>query len=133
MSHDQRVIVDIEHPRIRVNELGNLVRIVRRGQPSPDVDELPHSVAPRQVPHRPPEELPVSHSPIDDLGAPLDHLGGDGPVGLKVIFPVQPDVVDPRRLWHQRIESWSFSTPNSGHGAPGYPYAPRCANRRTGY
>ena len=108
MRHHERVVVDVEHPRIRVDELGNLVRIVRRRQSGPDVDELPHPVAPRQVPHRPPKELPVSHSPVNDLRPLAYHPIRDLAVRLEVILPVQPDVVDPRRMRSMRIKGRQF-------------------------
>jgi hypothetical protein len=40
------------------------------------------------VSHRPPKELPVSHSPIDDLRPLLDHLGRYGTVGLEVVLSI---------------------------------------------
>jgi len=104
MRHHQRIVVDIQHPRVRINELRNLMRVVRRGQPSPDVNELPHPMASRQVPYRPPKELPVSHSSLDDLGPLFYDPSRDLTVRLKVILSVQPDVVDPRRMRHSWIE-----------------------------
>jgi hypothetical protein len=80
------------------------VCIVRRRQSGPDVNELPHPIAPRQVSHRPPKELPVSHSPIDDLRPLLDHLGRYGTVGLEVVLSIQPDVVYAGRMRHGGIE-----------------------------
>src|SRR5580704_10625938 len=108
MRHDQRVIVDIEHPRIRVNELSNLVRIFWCEQPSPNINELPHPVAPRQMPHRPPKKLPVGHSPVHDLRPLTYHPVGNLTVRLEVILPIQPDVVDPRWMRSMRIKGRQF-------------------------
>jgi hypothetical protein len=98
------VVVDVHHPRIWVDLLGDLVRVVRRGQPGPDVDELAHPVAPRQIPHSPPKEPPVGHSSVHDLGPLAYYLARDLTVRLEVILPIQPDVIDARRVRHRGIE-----------------------------
>ena len=53
MDENDRVVVHIHDPGVRRDRLGNLVRVVRRRNACPDVEELPDAGLARQVPNRP--------------------------------------------------------------------------------
>jgi ketosteroid isomerase-like protein len=50
-EHD-RIVVHVHHPRGRSHPLSDLVRVVRRRQPGPDVQELPDTRLGDQEVHR---------------------------------------------------------------------------------
>jgi hypothetical protein len=102
-EHD-RVVVHVHHPGVRRHPLGHLVRVVRRGQPGPDVEELPDARLGGQVVHHAAEKRPLRADAEPYFRQRGDDLLGDHPVRREVILAAQPVVVDPRDMRHARIE-----------------------------
>jgi hypothetical protein len=95
-QHD-RVVVRVDHTRLRGHRLGDLVEVGLGGDARADVEELADAVLGEQ-PGRPVHEAPVG------LGGGL-HIGVDGQDALAqllvdrvVVLAAQPPVVDARRV-----------------------------------
>ena len=84
-EHD-RVVVHVHHPGLGRRPLGHLVRVVGRGQPGPDVEELPDARHGRQVVHRAAQERPLRADAEPDLRQGGDDLLGHHPVGREVVL-----------------------------------------------
>ena len=84
-EHD-RVVVYVHDARLRRHPLGYLVRVVHRGQPGPDVQELPDARLGHQVVHRPAEERPLRADADQDVGEGLHDLLGRRPVDREVVL-----------------------------------------------
>jgi len=52
------VVVDVDDPRVRGDALGDLVDVLRGGQPGADVEELPDAVPPGQLRDGPAKDVP---------------------------------------------------------------------------
>ena len=89
--HQRDSLVDDIDPRPGIDKLSNLMGVHGRWQAAPDVDELTHAVALGNMPHRPPEKLPVSYGRIDDLRTPSRSPG------RRPLDPAQSDPSRPAR------------------------------------
>ena len=101
-EHD-RVVVHVHDAGMRRHPLGYFVRIVPRGQPSPDVQELPDARFGHQVVHRPAEERPLRPDADQDVGEGLHDLFGRRPVDREIVLAPQPVVIHPRDMRHARV------------------------------
>jgi hypothetical protein len=104
VHQDQRIVVDIDDPRLRGHRLGDLMRIVRGGQPGTDVEELADPGLTGQEPHGAAEERPISASGGAHVRQELQDLFSDLPVGGEVVLAAQPVVPDPCGMRHARVE-----------------------------
>ena len=84
-EHD-RIVVHVHDARLRRHPLGHFVRVVPRGQPGPDVQELPDARFGHQVVHRPAEERPLRPDADQDVGEGLHDLFGRRPVDREVVL-----------------------------------------------
>jgi hypothetical protein len=94
------VVVDIDHARIRLELLSDLMHVLRGRQAAAHVQELPDPGLTGQEPHHPVQKQPVLPGDIEKLG----ELGKPGQVGFavdgKVVLAAQPVVVHPGRRGH---------------------------------
>ncbi len=104
MDENDRVVVHIHDPGVRRDRLGNLVRIVRRRNACPDVEELPDAGLACQVPNRPGEEGPVRLDPETQSGSGREYALGCLPVSSEVVLAAQPVVVHPSRMSDRRVD-----------------------------
>ena len=102
-EHD-RVVVDVDHPRLGGDGLRHLVGVVRRRQAGADVEELADALARRQVAHRAGEEPPVGLDRQDRLRVDLQRLLADLPVDREVVLAAEPVVVDPGDVRHAGVD-----------------------------
>ena len=103
VEHD-RVVVHVHHPGLRRRRLRDLVGVVGRRQPGPDVEELPDARLRDQEVHRPGQERPLGPDRDPDIrvggGDPL----GNGAVGREIVLAAQPEVVHPGHVRPARVE-----------------------------
>jgi PAS domain S-box-containing protein len=95
VREDDRVVVHVDDPGFRRDLLGDLVRVIGGGQAGPDIQELPDPGLTGQVLHGPAQEGPVGPDTGQDIRVSRDGLLCDVPVGLVVVLPAEPVIVDP--------------------------------------
>jgi hypothetical protein len=83
---DDRVVIHVHNPRFAGGPLRDLVRIVERRQPGPEVEELPDAGLVGQVPDHPAEEGPVSAHIGQQRRLGGGQLRGDRAVGGVVVL-----------------------------------------------
>jgi hypothetical protein len=93
-EHD-RVIIHVDHARLRRRRLSDLVRVVRGRDAGAEIKELPDARAGGQLAHRPGQKLPVSPRARDHPRVGGGRFLGRLPVGGKVVRAAQPVIVDP--------------------------------------
>jgi hypothetical protein len=111
VGHHQRVVVDVHDPRLRRHLLRDLVRVVRRRQPRPDVQELPHSGLARQIADDAPEEGPVGPGDVHDARVDRAELIAGRAVDRVVVRTAEPVVPDTGGV-RDRCVDWLVN----GHG-----------------
>jgi hypothetical protein len=100
----ERVVVDVHDAGRRRGFLGDLVDVVRGGQPGTDVEELPDAGFGGQVPDGAAEECPVlSRRDPDERRVP-QHLRRRLPVGREVILAADEVVVHPGGMGPGRVD-----------------------------
>lgn len=72
--------------------------VVRRGQPGPDIQELPDTRLCDQEVHRPGQERPLRPDREHHIRVRGGDLLGDRPVSREVVLAAQPEVVNPRHM-----------------------------------
>ena len=87
-----RILVDIGHPAVRVSGPGELVGVLRGGQPAAGVDELPDAL-PGQPGDGAGQEHPVLPGPHRQQREHLYEACRLGPVGGVVVLPAEQVVV----------------------------------------
>jgi len=90
---DQRIVVDVDHPGVLIDGLGDLVHVLLGGQTRADVEELPDARLLSEPAHRLDEQPPVGLRPYPDLRHPLEDLFGRLAVGGVVVLAAQEVVV----------------------------------------
>ena len=83
-----RALVDVGHPAVRVSGPGELVGVVRGGQPAADVDELPDAL-PGEPGDGAGQEQPVLPGPHRQQREHLYQACRLGPVGGVVVLPAR--------------------------------------------
>jgi len=86
MDEHDGIVVDIDDAGIGRDSLGDLMRVVRRGDARTGVEELPDPGLAGQVPGRPGQELPVRLDPEPQAGSDREHPLGCFPVGGEVVL-----------------------------------------------
>ena len=71
MHADHRVVVDVHHPRGRVDLVGHLVHVALRGQARTNVDQLAQTRIGDQVPDGAAQERPVGAGSRGRIGRNL--------------------------------------------------------------
>jgi len=102
-EHD-RVVVDVDDPRVRGGPLRDLVGVVRGGDPGADVEELPDAGLRGQVAHGPAEERAVAADAHSHERVGRHELLGQLAVGGEVVLAAEPVVVDPGDMRDAGIE-----------------------------
>src|SRR6266542_493139 len=103
--HDHhRVVVDVDDPGVRRGGLGDLVDVLLRGQPGPEVQELADAGVLGEEPHGPAEERPVGPRGARRGRVRRDHLFGGRLVGLEVVLAAEHVVVDARAVGNARVD-----------------------------
>ena len=105
LGHGDRVAVGVQHPRVRRDQLGDLVHVARGRDAGADVDELADARLLREEPHRTAQESPVRPAGSRDPRVQGLHPGAQLAVGRQVMRPAQPVVIDPRDARLGRIDS----------------------------
>ena len=104
VGHDERVVVDVDDPRLRGDVLGDLVG-VRRGRDSgTDVEELPDPVLAGQEGDDALQEAPVLQDRRSDRRKCLRDRITRRAVGREVVFAAEPVVVASGRVRHARVD-----------------------------
>jgi hypothetical protein len=103
----QRVVVDVDDPGVRRHPLGDLVRVVRRGQAGTDVEKLPHTGLAGQVTDDPPEEGAVGPGDVHDARVDRAELITGRAVDVVVVLAAKPVIPDPGRMRDRGIDSRS--------------------------
>ena len=91
---DDRVVIDVDHARPRVQLARDLVDIARGGQPRADVDELPDARLVGQEPDGAAQETPVRPRRCPRIGHHGQQLAGGLPVFGVVVLAAEQVVVD---------------------------------------
>jgi hypothetical protein len=89
VGDDDRVVVHVDHPRVRVDLAHHLVHRTLRGQPHADVEELADTGFGCQEPNNPAQEAPVLHRRPAQPGHQREHLLRGDPVRLEVALAAQ--------------------------------------------
>ena len=103
VREDHRVVVDVDDPALRSHGLGDLVCVFRHRQPGAEVKELTDTAVRDQVAHRRGEERALRSYSAHDVGVGRLRLLADLAIGLEVVLPAQPVVVDPGRVRDRRV------------------------------
>jgi hypothetical protein len=91
---DDRIVVDVDGASVGVHRVRDLVDVVLRGQPRPDVDELADARFAREMADGVAEELPVQLHAFARFGERLDDLLGGLAVRREVVLSAEHEVVD---------------------------------------
>jgi hypothetical protein len=100
----ERVVVDIDDPRVRCDGLGDLVGVTGGRQSGADVEELAHPRLAGQETNRADEKSPVSPGGQHDIGEHFLDLVTDRAVGGEIVFAAQPVVPDPSGVRHLGVK-----------------------------
>jgi hypothetical protein len=108
-----RLVVDVGHPRRRIDRPGRLVDVADRRDAGAEVEELVDPL-PRAEPHGPPQEVPVG---VDHLRRER-HDGRDAfdgcPIGGEVVRAAQEVVVHAGGVRDASVDRWQLR--QVGHG-----------------
>jgi hypothetical protein len=104
VRHHDRVEVDVDDPRRRVDLGGDLVHDGLVRQPHPEVEELVDARVAGQEPYRAPDELPGRGGRVPNLGQHGEHLLGGVSVRLEGPPAAQIMVVHARDVRRARIQ-----------------------------
>jgi hypothetical protein len=85
MGHHERVVIDIDDPRVRDDRPGRLMHVRAGRQPGPHVNELVNAL-PGQVLYRADQEIPVSPCQVPPGRDQRQRLLGRFPVGREMIL-----------------------------------------------
>ncbi len=105
VDQHERIVVDIDDPRLGRDPLGDFMRVINCRQPGPDIEELADSRVSRQVPHRAHKEPPGRERDIHDLGQHGESLITGLPVDGVVVLAAQPVIPDPGRMRHRSVDA----------------------------
>jgi hypothetical protein len=100
----ERVVVDVDDPRLGGHPLRHLVRVVGGGQPGADVQELPHPLVEGQVLDRPRQEAAARARLVQLRRVELEELVARLPVGPEVVLTTQPVVPDACRVRDHHVD-----------------------------
>src|SRR5271165_3169409 len=104
MGYDDGIVIDVGHPCIRPDCLGDLVGVVGRWEAAADVYELADAQVAGQVPDRAPQETTVLSAGYLCIGQQAAQFLGRLPVGSEIILSAKKVVVDPRNVRDGDIE-----------------------------
>jgi hypothetical protein len=104
VGEDDRVVVDVDDPRVGGGLLGDLVRVVRRGDAGADVEELADPGLLGQVADGAGEEPPVRLDPPAQAGGDGQDAFGGFAVGREIVLAAQPVVVDAGRVGDRGVD-----------------------------
>ena len=102
-EHD-RVVVHVDHPRLRRGRLGDLVGIARRRDAGADVQELADPRVGGKVADDAPEERAVRAAADGYPGVGLEPCLHGRPVGCVVVLAAEHVVVHPGLVRHAGVE-----------------------------
>ena len=103
VGQDDRVVVDIHHPRVRPDGRGDLMGVLRGGQARADVQELPHPGTGHET-DRAAEERPVGPGHLHDARMHRAHMLSGRLVDPEVVLAAQPVVPHPRVVSDARVD-----------------------------
>lgn len=101
----QRIVIDVDHPRIGVNPLRHLMHVLPGRQPRPQIEELINPRLGSQVAYRPPEELTVLPRHDAHLRSLLKYLISAPAIGGEVILAAEVVVIHPGDVRHLGVEA----------------------------
>jgi len=104
MGYDDGIVIDVGHPCVRPDFLGDLVSVVGRWEAAADVYELADARVAGQVPDRAPQESAVLSAGYPGIGQQAAQFLGRLPVGSEIILSAKKVVVDPRNVRDGDIE-----------------------------
>jgi len=99
----QRVVVDVDDPGPRNQPLGDLMGIVRRRQPGPDIQELAPARLASQIAHGPAQELAVLPRLLPDVRQQFGDAVAYFAVDLVIVLAAEPVIPDPGRVGSGRV------------------------------
>ena len=94
MRHDDRIVVDVDHTRVRRDRLRHLVDAGRDREPGPDVDDLADARLADEELNGPHEERPVGPHVFALPRDRRENAVAEDPVGRVVVLAAQPVVPD---------------------------------------
>src|SRR5690606_3515013 len=95
VGQHHRVVVDVDHARVGVHTLHDLMGVLSRRQSGTTVDELGDVGLLGQEPGHPDEEVPSGPREFDDLREDLFELGENGTVDFVVVLAAEAGVIHP--------------------------------------
>ena len=95
MGPDHRVVVDVDHPRVRSDPLGHLVHVGLSGKTAAKVDELPDACFLSEKADRPADERPVIPHYPRHVRQGQDKLLGRLAVNGEIVLAAEQVIVDP--------------------------------------
>jgi hypothetical protein len=104
MSEHDRVVVDVHHPGLRGDRLGDLVGVTRCGDASADVQELTDPSVGRKVADGTPEERPVAARGGDCLRIDLQDRFGCRPVGGVIVLAAKKEIIYSSLVRHAGVK-----------------------------
>jgi hypothetical protein len=102
-----RVVVYVHHPGGRVDRLGDLVRVLHRGQAGAQVEELLDALQ-RHEPDGAAERGPVEPRAVAAVTHRRHRLGGDRAVNREVVLSAEDRVVHARHARLRRVDLWRY-------------------------
>ena len=103
MHEHDRVVVHVDHARIRGVPQGHLVDVLLGGQAGADVEELPDALL-GHVLHGADQEAPVRLGPLFEVGGEPQQVLRRLTVGGEVVLAAEQVVVDAGRAGHGRVD-----------------------------
>jgi hypothetical protein len=124
-NHD-RIVVDIDDLRVRVDLVSDLMHVVLGRQAGPDVQELTDALL-REKTNGPPQERPVfAHLLLGFWEYPKDALGSAA-VSLEVLSTSQHVVIHPRNVRYGSVQRRVIHVTKVTWSAPGRVRYSRCS------
>jgi hypothetical protein len=102
MDQHDRVVVEVDHPRVRLDALGDLVDVPGSGKTRAHIQELADP-GPGQVRDHTGQERPIPARAGDHPRGQFRDLVGDLPVGGEAVFPAEPVIIDPGGVRPARV------------------------------
>jgi hypothetical protein len=124
-NHD-RIVVDVDDLRVRVDLVSDLMHVVLGRQARPDVQELADALL-REITDGPPQERPVFAHLLLGFGKNPQHALGGAAVSLEVLSTAQHVVIHPRDVRYGSVQRRVIHVTEVTWSAPGrFPYS-RCS------
>ena len=132
VREDDRVVVDVHHAGFRLDTLGDLVSVLRGGQPRPAVEELGDAHLTGEKASHPDQKVPVVPRELADLRCDPLKSPDELSIDLVVVLAAKGCVITPGKARLGRVEADSVRSSDSGTSVPDIKRASQTLQHRSG-